>query len=285
MISARTVRKKIAAEVAEDGAGVRIRRGIGQTSLPNLDPFLLVDHFGTDNPDDYIAGFPDHPHRGFVTVTYMIEGHMRHRDSMGNQGDLGPGDVQWMKAASGIIHSEMPQQKDGAMRGFQLWLNLPAHDKMSSPAYQEFKADKIPIYAFAGGNAHVISGALYGVTGPVVDTNTNSVLLHVDLEAHAKFETPIDPTAAVALYVFEGGVQVDDVSVATHEVAQLDDGAGVCITAGSEGARLLLMAGVPIGEAIVQRGPFVMNTTDEIRQAFDDYRNGRLVRERADVIA
>jgi len=277
----RRVGRKIEAASVQDGAGVKIRRGIGTELFKNLDPFLMLDHFGTDNPDDYIGGFPDHPHRGFVTVTYMIDGRMQHQDSMGNTGDLGPGDVQWMKAASGIIHSEMPLQKDGAMRGFQLWLNLPATEKMSSPAYQEIPARDIPAVEFTGGQVKVISGSFSGASGPVTDGNTNVMLLHADLQSGGKFESPVPVDANVAMYVFEGSVSIADTAVQVHEVVSFEDGDHVAMLAGAEGAQVLLFAGMPIGESIVQHGPFVMNTNEEIKTAFEDYRRGRLVQERA----
>lgn len=281
----RKITQRVTAASVQDGAGVKIRRGIGVSELPNLDPFLMLDHFGTENPDDYIGGFPDHPHRGFITVTYMIDGHMQHRDSMGNEGNLGPGDVQWMKAASGIIHSEMPQQKDGAMRGFQLWLNLPAAQKMSNPAYQEFPASKIARVDIAGGKVHIVSGEYGGSTGPVTDSNTNVVFLHVDLEAGADFSTAVDPAATAAIYTFDGGIVVDNTSVDAHDVIRLEDGDRVALQAGEQGARFLLISGNAIGEPIAQHGPFVMNTAAEIQLAIDDYRQGRLVQERAQMNA
>jgi len=250
----RKVKKQIEATSVQDGAGVKIRRGIGVPPLQHLDPFLMLDHFGTENPDDYIAGFPDHPHRGFVTVTYMIEGRMQHRDSMGNTGDLGPGDVQW---------------------------NLPAAEKMSSPAYQEFAAEKIPRVAIEGGQVTVISGEFCGATGPVLDDNTNVKLMHADLQKGAQLATPVEATATVAMYVFEGSVVVAGVGVGAHEVAHFEAGDNVSMRAGDAGGRVLLLAGTPIGEPIVQYGPFVMNTDSEIQAAFEDYQQGRLVQERA----
>lgn len=279
----RKITQIVTAAEVQDGAGVRIRRGIGINELPNLDPFLMLDHFGTENPDDYIAGFPDHPHRGFVTVTYMIDGHMQHRDSMGNEGNLGPGDVQWMKAASGVIHSEMPQQKDGAMRGFQLWLNLPADQKMSSPAYQEFPAAAIRKIDIKGGQVNVVSGSYGALSGPVHDANTNVVFMHVDLNAGAEFWTTVETTATTAIYVFDGQITTDDTAVNCHHLIRLEGGEQVGLSAGNSGARLLLISGNPIGEPIAQHGPFVMNTADEIRTAFNDYHEGRLVQERASV--
>ena len=267
-------------EVTE-GAGVTVYRSIGTPALRNLDPFLLLDHFGSDNPDDYIAGFPDHPHRGFITFTYMLDGHMQHRDSMGNQGDLKPGGVQWMKAASGVIHSEMPRQANGLMRGFQLWINLPASEKMSDPAYQEFSAAAIPEVALEAGRVRVLAGEFNGVRGVIEDPATEVLYLDVALPAHASFSLPLDASRHAFVYIFEGSAQLERTELARHTLAVLETGDTVNIRAGAEGARFILVAGRPIGEPVVQHGPFVMNTREEIEQAIADYRDGKLVQTRA----
>ena len=209
-MSIRTIRQRVPALEITEGAGVTVHRSIGTPALRNLDPFLMLDHFGSDNPDEYIAGFPDHPHRGFITFTYMLDGHMEHRDSMGNQGQLKAGGVQWMKAASGVIHSEMPQQVDGLMRGFQLWINLPARDKMSDPAYQEFSAAAIPEVARAHARVRVLAGEFDGTRGVIDDPATDVVYLDVALEAGARFAMPLADTHHGFVYVFEGSARLAD---------------------------------------------------------------------------
>jgi hypothetical protein len=277
----RTIRQRVPAFEVTEGAGVTVHRSIGTPSLKNLDPFLLLDHFGSDNPDEYIAGFPEHPHRGFITFTYMLDGHMEHRDSMGNRGDLMAGGVQWMKAASGVIHSEMPQQTNGLMRGFQLWINLPARDKLSDPAYQEFSAAAIPEVTQDGARVRVLAGEFGGTRGVIDDPATDVLYLDVVLAAGASFSLPLDDTRNAFVYVFEGGARLAGEALAQHTLAVLGKGDQVGIEAGEAGARFILVAGRPIGEPVVQHGPFVMNTREEIEQAFADYRDGRLVRTRA----
>ncbi|HSH30736.1 MAG TPA: pirin family protein [Thiohalobacter sp.] len=279
----RGVRQRIPAQEITEGAGVTVHRTLGTPALRNLDPFLLLDHFSSDNPDDYIAGFPDHPHRGFVTFTYMLDGHMLHRDSMGNQGDLQAGGAQWMKAASGVIHSEMPQQTAGLMRGFQLWINLPASDKLSEPAYQEFSADAFPVRREAGMQVKVLSGDYAGLRGPVEDPHTQVQYLDVTLTAGQRFEHDLPGKLNALIYVFEGKAEVAGTRLSMHSLAVLEAGDTVQVTAAETGARLILVAGRPIGEPIAQYGPFVMNSQDEIHQAMRDYRDGRLVRDRASV--
>jgi redox-sensitive bicupin YhaK (pirin superfamily) len=264
-----------------DGDGVRLTRIIGGPGLERFDPFLMLDHFGSDNPDEYIAGFPDHPHRGFITFTYMLDGHMEHRDSMGNRGDLQAGGVQWMKAASGVIHSEMPQQTDGLMRGFQLWINLPASEKMSDPAYQEFSAAAIPEVALEQGRVRVLAGEFDGTRGVIDDPATDVLYLDVSLAADARFSLPLDGARNAFVYIFEGSARLAGDALATHSLAVLGPGDTVEIAAGEAGARFILVAGRPLGEPVVQYGPFVMNTREEIEQAFADYRDGQLVRTRA----
>jgi len=277
----RRIRQLVPAYEVTEGAGVTVHRSIGTPALRNLDPFLMLDHFGSDNPDEYIAGFPEHPHRGFITFTYMLDGHMEHRDSMGNRGDLKAGGIQWMKAASGVIHSEMPQQTNGLMRGFQLWINLPARDKMSAPAYQEFSAAAIPEVRLDGARVRVLAGELGDTCGVIEDPATDVRYLDVSLQAGARFSLPLSDTHNAFVYVFEGGARLGGEALATHSLAVLGPGDTMDIEAGSSGARFILVAGRPIGEPVVQVGPFVMNTRDEIKQAFADYEAGRLVQARA----
>jgi len=277
----RPIRQLVPAFEVTEGAGVTVHRSIGTPALKNLDPFLMLDHFGSDNPDEYIAGFPDHPHRGFITFTYMLDGHMEHRDSMGNRGDLKAGGVQWMKAASGVIHSEMPQQTNGLMRGFQLWINLPASEKMSAPAYQEFSAGAIPEVTRDGARVRVLAGELDGRQGVIDDPATDVLYLDVTLAADALFTLPLSDTHNAFVYVFEGGARLAGEDLATHTLAVLGSGDTLEMRAGAAGARFILVAGRPIGEPVVQYGPFVMNTRDEIEQAFADYHAGRLVLARA----
>ena len=273
----RPIQQNVAARAVSEGAGVTVHRSIGTPSLRNLDPFLMLDHFGSDDPDEYIAGFPDHPHRGFITFTYMLDGHMEHRDSMGNRGDLKSGGAQWMKAASGVIHSEMPQQTAGRMRGFQLWINLPAAEKMSPPAYQEFAADAIPETEDAGARVRVLVGEHGGVGGAVRDPHTEVLYLDVQLPAGVTFNHPLAPTHHAFTYIFEGSARVAETDLATHTLAVFGSGDSVAIQAGAAGARFILVAGKPLGEPIEQYGPFVMNTRAEIDQALADYRAGKLV--------
>jgi len=280
-MSIRSIRQLVPALEVTEGAGVTVHRSIGTPALRNLDPFLLLDHFGSDNPDEYIAGFPDHPHRGFITFTYMLDGHMQHRDSMGNQGELKPGGVQWMKAASGVIHSEMPRQANGLMRGFQLWINLPASEKMSAPAYQEFSAAAIPEVALADAQVRVLAGEFNGTYGVINDPATDVRYLDVSLAADACFRLPLETTHHAFVYVFEGSAHLANAAVAKHTLAVLGAGDAVEVVAGSTGARFILVAGRPIGEPVVQYGPFVMNTREEIEQAIADYRAGKLVQTRA----
>jgi redox-sensitive bicupin YhaK (pirin superfamily) len=280
-MTTRTIRQRVPAYEVTEGAGVTVHRSIGTPALRNLDPFLMLDHFGSDNPDDYIAGFPDHPHRGFITFTYMLDGRMEHRDSMGNRGELDPGGVQWMKAASGVIHSEMPRQADGLMRGFQLWINLPASEKMSDPAYQEFSATAIPEVTQDGARVRVLAGEFNGIRGVIEDPSTDVLYIDVALPAHAAFSLPLDAARHAFVYVFEGSARLAGDELSKHTLAVLDAGDTVDVTAGADGARFILVAGRPIGEPVVQYGPFVMNTREEIEQAMADYRDGKLVKTRA----
>lgn len=277
----RELSQLVPASRVSDGAGVTIYRSIGTNALRQLDPFLMLDQFGSDNPDDYIAGFPDHPHRGFITVTYMLDGHMLHQDSMGNRGDLRSGGVQWMKAASGVIHSEMPQQEQGLMRGFQLWLNLPASEKMTDPEYQEFSADKIPKVEAPDKRIKVISGEYQGVRGPVNDPHTEVIYLDVELSPDTTFQYSLNPLANAFIYIFEGSASLADNIIPAHHLSILSQGGSIEITTAAERARFILVSGNPIEEPIVHYGPFVMNTQQEIMQAINDYNRGELVRSKA----
>ena len=280
----RKVIQLIKALAVSEGAGVTVHRTIGTPALRHLDPFLMLDHFGSDNPDEYIAGFPDHPHRGFVTVTYMLDGHMLHQDSMGNRGDLHSGGAQWMKAASGVIHSEMPQQTNGLMRGFQLWVNLPAAKKMSEPGYQEFAPEAIPEIDGEGVRVRLLVGEYGGKQGPIVDPHTHAQYLDVRLGADRTFVREIETSHTAFVYVFEGNASLDGTNMPRHSLAVLGAGDALEVAAGGEGARFILVTGRPIGEPIVQYGPFVMNTREEIEQAMRDFRDGRLVQSKADMI-
>ena len=260
-----------------EGAGVTVHRSIGTPACRNLDPFVMLDHFGSDHPDDYIAGFPDHPHRGFITFTYMLDGTMRHHDSMGNEGNLESGGAQWMKAGSGVIHSEMPQQENGLMRGFQLWINLPTKLKMSAPNYTDLQAEEIPIHNDNGALVKVLIGKYKNIVGAVTDNVTNTSYLDISLQADSNLiiETPISHTAFI--YVFEGSIQVEDKLLSTHSFASLSEGERLVLQTSNTTGRAIVVTAKPIGEPIVQHGPFVMNTQEEIEQAMRDYRDGNLV--------
>jgi len=280
-MTTRTISQLIRAMPVSEGAGVTVHRTIGTPALRHLDPFLMLDHFGSDDPDEYIAGFPDHPHRGFTTFTYMLDGHMLHQDSMGNRGDLRPGAAQWMKAASGIIHSEMPQQTNGLMRGFQLWINLPAKDKMSDPAYQEFSPERIPEVQQDGARVKLLMGEFGGQSGPIKDEQTQVQYLDVRLEAGHSFAHVLNPEHTAFVYVFEGDAMLAGQALPQHSLAVLGPGDQVEVAAGSAGARFILVSGKPVKEPIVQYGPFVMNTREEIDQAMRDYRDNALVKKKA----
>lgn len=280
----RHITQLIRAHEVTEGAGVTVHRTLGTPARPHLDPFLMLDHISSDDPDDYLAGFPEHPHRGFNTFTYMLEGHMRHGDSMGNQGDLGPGGAQWMKAASGVIHSEMPQQVGGAMRGFQLWINLPAQEKMSAPTYQEIHPESVPEIIQGEQRIRVLAGSYLEQRGPVTDSHTQAQILDVTLLQGTVFTHRLAHDHNAMLYVFEGCAQLADNEIPLHHLAILSAGDELVVSAGPEGARLLVVAGRPLGEPIVQYGPFVMNSREEIEQAMADYRDGRLVRSKASMV-
>ena len=274
----RPVRRVVRGMPTSDGAGVKLTRLLGTPDLPDLDPFLLLDQFGTDRAEDYLAGFPDHPHRGFETVTYMLEGRMRHRDNHGNEGLLVPGSVQWMSAGSGLVHSEMPEQLDGAMRGFQLWVNLPAKDKMRAPRYQEFAPQSIPEVSPANGvRAKVIAGRIGEVEGPVRDVAAQPIYFDIALDADAEYVQPLPSGHNAFACVYEGTAMFGDAAtpVASVSLAVFGEGDAVRMRAGREGARLILVAGQPFNEPVSRYGPFVMNTREEIIQAVEDFRAGR----------
>lgn len=285
MAAVRPVRQLVPAYTVTEGAGVTAHRTIGTPRLRHLDPFLLLDHFGSDDPGQYIAGFPDHPHRGFITLTYMLDGHMLHRDSMGNRGDLRAGGIQWMKAASGVIHSEMPQQTNGLMRGFQLWINLPAREKMSDPEYQEFGPERIPAVEGDGPRVKVIAGEYGGAQGPIRDPHTRVQYLDVALAPGHELAHRVPPDHAAFVFLFEGGARIGDANLPLRSLAVLGPGERVEVRAGDGGARFILVAGRPLEEPIVQYGPFVMTSREEIERAIDDYNNDRLVRTRAEVVS
>ena len=265
---------------ASDGAGVRLTRVIGTPQLDMLDPFLMLDEFGTDKPEDYIAGFPDHPHRGFETVTYMLDGRMRHRDNHGNEGVLVPGSVQWMTAGRGLVHSEMPEQQAGRMRGFQLWVNLPASEKMTQPRYQEFAPDRIPqVQPAQGVIVKVIAGRVGEIAGPIVQPATEPVYLDIELAPGASWRHALPEGHNAFAYLFEGDGTVGEGeaarALASQELAVLIGGPVFQLSAGKSGARAILVAGAPLREPVARYGPFVMNTKQEIMQAFVDYQEGR----------
>lgn len=268
-----------------DGAGVKLRRSLGSTRSNRLDPFLMLDEFGTDNPDDYIAGFPPHPHRGFETVTYMLDGHMRHEDHMGNVGELTEGGVQWMTAGRGVIHSEMPQQEDGRMRGFQLWINLPSGEKLKPAAYRDIPADDIPVAKTDGGEVKVIAGRFESiageVVGPIDGLTTEPIFYDVSLARDRRFTAELPARHNAFVYSYEGdliiGQGADERLLTSQTAGVLSEGDSLVVTARETAARFIVLAGKPIDEPVVQHGPFVMNTRAEIDQAIRDYQNGTLV--------
>jgi redox-sensitive bicupin YhaK (pirin superfamily) len=275
----RQVEQLVTGQATSDGAGVKLTRVLTQNLQRRLDPYLMLDAFGSDHPDDYIAGFPDHPHRGFETVTYMIAGRMQHRDSAGHEGLLENGGVQWMTAGRGVIHSEIPQQEEGVMEGFQLWLNLPGRDKMSPPWYRDFKAAELPSFVTDAGVAvTVIAGTSHGVTGAVTRDATAPLYLDLHLPDGASFSQPLAAQHNAFLYVYRGALGVGGTAVPLQRMAILANDAqtdGVSMLAHGE-TRALLIAGQPLNEAIAQYGPFVMNTQQELRQALSDFQDGRL---------
>lgn len=275
-MQSRAIERLITGRPTSDGAGVKLTRVIGGALQQRLDPFLMLDAFRSDDAADYIGGFPDHPHRGFETVTYLVAGRMRHRDSAGNQGLLESGGMQWMLAGRGVIHSEMPEQKDGALEGFQLWLNLPARDKLTTPAYRDLQSEAIPEFTTASeARVRVLLGESHGVAGAVRRPVTEPLLLDIHLPAGVGFSQTLPASHHACLYVYRGAVAVGGEVVAKQQLAILAQSAtadGVTISADAP-ARVLLIAGQPLHEPIAQHGPFVMNTEAELRQAVADYQS------------
>lgn len=283
----RTVEKLVQGIQTSDGAGVRLTRVLTQNLQKRLDPFLMLDAFRNENPDDYIGGFPDHPHRGFETVTYMLAGRMRHHDSAGNQGLLGPRGAQWMTAGSGLIHSELPEQDEGLMEGFQLWINLPANNKMTAPAYRDIPAEAIPEFTTAQGvQVRVIAGESHGVAGAVQRPDTEPLYLDIHLPAGSHFTQVVDPGFNVFIYTYRGKTLIGDVIVPDQHMAILsNNGAGTVHVEAQEDTRLILVAGKPLNEPIAQYGPFVMNTAEEIQQTLRDYKDGYFERARVQALS
>lgn len=274
----RTIVQQLPGMPTSDGAGVKLTRIIGTPQLDMLDPFLMLDCFESDDADDYVAGFPTHPHRGFETVTYLLNGRMRHKDNAGNEGVIEPGGVQWMTAAKGILHSEMPEQEEGLLKGFQLWVNLPAKAKMGEPEYQEFPPESTPLEHRENGiEIRVIAGETnQGTVGPVINQHTYPTYMDVSLPANTDFEQTLAIDHNAFIYVIEGEVAVEsDEKVSAKNLAILSKGDNVSVTSGDKGARLLLIAGKPLNESVARMGPFVMNTQAEIRQAVEDFHSGK----------
>ncbi|WP_347253360.1 pirin family protein [Leminorella grimontii] len=266
----------------QDGAGVSLKRALGQSDRQRMDPYLMMDVFFSSDPKDYLAGFPSHPHRGFETITYMLEGNMLHEDHAGHRGELKTGGIQWMTAGKGIIHSEMPQQVDGAMRGFQIWLNLPSAEKMKAPAYQNIEAANLPKVPLAqGGEITLIAGQLelggMRYQSPVQASATRPLIADIRLEAGETVELPISEELNALLFLFEGEAEVEGKKLNFDQSALLTAGNALRLKAGERGGRAMLLAGKPLNEPVVQYGPFVMNSVEEIRQAIDDYNSGRFV--------
>lgn len=280
----RPVARIIEPQSVIEGAGVKLKRSIATRTLNYLDPFLLFDHFGSDNPDDYLAGFPMHPHRGIETVTYMLAGAVNHRDSLGNAGTIGAGDVQWMTSGRGILHEEMPAARDGKMEGFQLWVNLPAKLKMTAPRYQEISADQIPENVRPDGvRIRVIAGTVDDVTGPVTEIAAGPTYVDVTVPSHTSFDYPTPRGHTLFFYLFEGAGEVgavgagDGTRVSSPGLVAFADGDYVTMQATDEAVRFLLLSGKPLNEPIARYGPFVMNTHEEIEQALRDLQNGTFV--------
>ncbi|HKD47383.1 MAG TPA: pirin family protein [Rhizomicrobium sp.] len=259
-----------------DGAGVRMTRMIGTPKLRTFDPFLMLDFFSSEAASDYQAGFPNHPHRGFETVTYMLAGRMRHKDNHGHEGVIESGGIQWMTAGRGVIHSEMPEQTDGLMKGFQLWVNLPARLKMTEPAYFEFNGDALPVEMRDGAIVKILAGKTSrGTTSPVASTHAGVLYFDVDLSPGASFREPVPAENAAAVVLFEGTATIVGRELANPSVAVLGEGDAVQVTAGTGGARFLFLSGRPLREPVAWAGPFVMNNDTQLRQAFADYQAGR----------
>ena len=259
-MSTRKITQVIQGQPASDGAGVKLIRSLGSADHLRLDPFLMLDAFSSENPDDYVAGFPSHPHRGFETVTYLLDGHMLHEDHLGNKGNLKSGAVQWMTAGRGIIHSEMPQQENGRMRGFQLWINLPAKEKMKPAGYRDIQPDEIPAVSLAGGRMKIVAGTYEGTKGPVQGGATEPSYWDIQLDAGKSFHANLPAGHAVYVYPFEGSVEIGSQVLKTHQGGALGSGDKIEVKAGADGARFLVLAAKPLKEPVVQYGPFVMNT-------------------------
>ena len=283
----RTVRQVIQSTPTSDGAGVKLQRSLGGSGGMRHDPFLMLDEFSSENPGDYIAGFPAHPHRGFETVTYLLDGHMLHEDHLGHRGDLKSGGVQWMTAGRGIIHSEMPQQVAGRMRGFQLWINLPAKEKMKPAGYRDIDPSEIPVVSLpGGGRVKVVAGTLeldgMRTAGPMQGLTTDPLYLDVELPAGAVFSHPVKAAYNAFIYPYEGAVETGPADEArpldAHSAGLLSEGDEIRVAAKGGTARFLVLAARPLKEPIVQYGPFVMNTREEIEQAVKDYQSGKLAK-------
>ncbi|WJG09103.1 pirin family protein [Aliiglaciecola sp. LCG003] len=273
-MQSRMIKQVVNGIAAQDGAGVKLKRVLGQPALRNLDPFLMLDEFGSDNPNDYLAGFPPHPHRGFQTVTYMLDGKMQHQDSVGNKGLIEKGGIQWMNAGKGIIHEEMPQHSEVAMRGFQLWVNLPANEKMSEPNYQDIPASDVPIVNVGRSEVKVLAGSFANHTGPVSTQAVEPIFLDIKLHGEEPLDIPIPAGHNSFIYCYEGEINIQADTLKKSQLGVLTDGETVTISSHAE-SRCIVVAGAPINEAIVQYGPFVMNTEEEIRQAMKDYQSGK----------
>jgi redox-sensitive bicupin YhaK (pirin superfamily) len=280
MSLSRKVEKVLEPEPVVEGAGVRLKRSIGTRRLDYLDPFLLLDHFASDNPQDYEAGFPLHPHRGIETVTYILRGEVHHKDTLGNSGSIGAGDVQWMTAGGGILHEEMPEVRPEGIAGFQLWVNLPAKLKMTSPRYQDIRSDEIPeIKRKEGVKIRVITGMVDEVRGPVTGIAANPTYLDVSVPAHASFTQPIERGHTAFVYLFEGEAQMGEgTQVTSPKLVVLGDGDEMKITSGEVPIRFLLVSGKPLHEKIARYGPFVMNTQEEIEQTLKELRQGTFIK-------
>jgi redox-sensitive bicupin YhaK (pirin superfamily) len=275
----REVVRVIDAEPSRDGAGVKLRRSLGSSALPLLDPFLLLDEIHSGHEEDFIRGFPSHPHRGFETVTYMIDGAMEHKDSLGNHGRLGPGSVQWMTAGHGIIHSEMPRGGEkGAFWGFQLWVNLPSSLKMTRPRYQDLAPDRVALLDHEGARVRLVAGDAFGRRGPVDGIVTAPHMLDVTLVENGRFDHAVPATHNAFAYVFDGSARIgrSETRASSGQIAVFGPGDRIAVSS-ETGARVLLLSAEPIGEPVARRGPFVMNTDEEIERAIDDYQNGRLL--------
>ena len=278
----RKIKKMWKGRQTSDGAGVRLTRVFGYYEVKDMDPFLLLDAFGSDNPDDYIAGFPWHPHRGIETITYMLNGRVKHGDSLGNSGVISDGDVQWMTAGSGIVHEEMPERSDGKMAGFQLWANLPSHHKMMHPRYQDIKSETIPeIESQTGAKVRVICGEFEGTKGPVQDIVTDPEYFDVTIKKNENFTHSVKEGYTAFAYVFEGDGSFgsDKEQVQNGTLVLFDNGTDIVVNSGNEGVRFLLISGKPLKEPIAWRGPIVMNTDEELRVAFDEYQRGTFLKD------